>query len=252
MSLENLKSKINLSLNEIEQLMEEEIDIKMYKKLLYFKFKAMGYTSVESYTLLSIKKSTAYNLEDLWNEGGYNALLPKSGQGRKTKLSENQLKELNDILSSKESWLVNDVLNLIKDNWNIEYSYLGTQNLLKSLDVKIDNFYEVKQKEKADLSSLIENFNSLSEEDKIEIKNLVDYIKVEKDVNILKKLFYLLFKNLGFSTDLSSDFIGVSYVTGNNWLHRWENEEYSGLSHKKGQGRKPFLNDEQELELKKN
>jgi len=71
----------DLSLDEINQLMEHEIDVKILKKLYYFRFKAMGFTKIESYKLASIKKSTAYNLEDLWNEGGYNALLRKSGGG---------------------------------------------------------------------------------------------------------------------------------------------------------------------------
>ena len=39
MTTENLKSKKDLSLNEINTLLNEEKNIKTYKKLQYFKFK---------------------------------------------------------------------------------------------------------------------------------------------------------------------------------------------------------------------
>ena len=60
MSLENLKSRNNLSLDEINQLIEVETDVKMYQKLMYFRFKALEFSKIESYKLASIKRSTAY------------------------------------------------------------------------------------------------------------------------------------------------------------------------------------------------
>lgn len=252
MYLDDLKSRADLSLDEIIQLMEVETDVKIYKKLFYFKFKAMGFTSVESYNLTSIKKSTAYHLEDLWNEGGYNALLPKYREGRKPKLNEKQMQELELTLKSKDSWLINDVLNLIKEKWNIKYSYNGVQNLLKShFDVNIDNYYVNRQKKKKYVDNFVQNFDNISQGEKDQIEMIINYIGEEKEFIILKKLFYLLFKNLGFSTDVASYFLSVNPSTGNNWINRWEKEEYNGLLRKKGQGRKPKLNDENIEKLKK-
>ena len=51
MSLEDLKTRNNLSLEEITLLLDHETDTKIYKKLCYFKFKAMGFSKVESYTI---------------------------------------------------------------------------------------------------------------------------------------------------------------------------------------------------------
>jgi hypothetical protein len=204
---DDLKSSADLSLDEIIQLMEIETDVKIYKKLLYFKFKAMGFTSIESYNLASIKRSTAYHLEDLWNEGGYNALLPKLREGRKPKLNEKQLKELEIILKTEDSWLINDVLNLIKEKWGVEYSYNGVQNLLKShFDVNIDNYYRVNQEKKKYVDNFVQNFDDISQDEKDQMKMIISYIGSEKDVNILKKLFYLLFKKLKFSTDVVSNY----------------------------------------------
>ena len=87
MNLEDIKSRNNLSLEEILILMDNENNVDMYKKLLYFKFKAEGYSTKESYELTGIKKSTAYYLEKMWKSGGYNALIPKPKSGRKSKLT---------------------------------------------------------------------------------------------------------------------------------------------------------------------
>jgi len=253
MCLENLKSRNDLSLDEIVQLMEVETSVKVYKKLLYFKFKAMDFTKIESYKLASIKRSTAYHLEDLWNEGGYNSLLPKGGGGRKAKLNEEQLNELGLILKTKDKWLINDVVNLIKEKWNIEYSYNGVQLLLNTyFDVNIDNYYSEKQEKKKYVDNFVQNFDNISQNEKDQMELLIKYIKEEKDPNILKKLTYLLFKNLGFSTDVSSYFLSVTPATGNNWTNRWEKEEYGGLLQKKGQGRKSKLSDEEKDKVKKN
>jgi transposase len=45
--------------------------------------------------------------------------------------------------------------------------------------------------------------------------------------------------------------LSVHPSTGNNWINRWEKEEYEGLLHKKGQGRKPKLSEENIEKLKK-
>jgi len=253
MYLEDLKSRNDLSLDEINQLMDHETDVKIFNKLLYFRFKAMGFTKIESYKLASIKKSTAYNLEDLWNEGGYNALLRKSGQGRKTKLNEEQINELGDILKTKDTWLVNDILQLIKEKWNIEYSYNGLSNLLKSyFNINIDNYYQNIQKKKKDTTNVVENFDNINQDEKTQIESIINLINEEKRPDTLKRLFYILFKKLGFSTDIASYFVSVTSVTGNNWQKRWEKEKYEGLIHKKGQGRKSKLTSEEKEYVKKN
>ena len=48
MSMENLKSRTDLSLDEINQLLDNEKDVNVFKKLLYFKFKEMGFSKIKS------------------------------------------------------------------------------------------------------------------------------------------------------------------------------------------------------------
>ena len=65
MSVENLKSRTDLTLDEINILLNFEKDVKVFKKLLYFKFKEMGYSKIESCNLAGFPESSRYYLDDL-------------------------------------------------------------------------------------------------------------------------------------------------------------------------------------------
>ena len=75
MTVESLKTRSDLTVDEFEQLMNEERDIKVYKKLNFLKLKAEGNSTKKAYKFANLKKSLAYRTLDQWNEGGYNALL---------------------------------------------------------------------------------------------------------------------------------------------------------------------------------
>ena len=118
-------------------------NIKTCKELQYFKFKQMGFSKIKSCELAGIKESSRYYLEDLWEEGGYNALVPNYGGGRKSKLKEKDLEDLKKILKTQESWLIKDVEKLILERYNIEYGYHGVRNLLIKLNIPISNHFEI-------------------------------------------------------------------------------------------------------------
>ena len=107
--MENLKFRTDLSLDEINQLLDNEKDVNVFKKLPYFKFKEMGFSKIKSCELAGFLESSRYYLEDIWAEGGYNLLIPHYGGGRKSKLSDKQLNDLKIKLESRDKWLVVDV-----------------------------------------------------------------------------------------------------------------------------------------------
>ena len=82
----------------------------------------MGYSKIESCKLAGFPESSRYYLDDLWDEGGYNALIPHYGGGRKSKLTEKQQKDLEIKLTKKEKWLIEDVKTLIKEEYNVDYT----------------------------------------------------------------------------------------------------------------------------------
>lgn len=253
MCIENLKSRSNLTVDEIDILINNENNIKMLPKLFYFRLRALGLPVKEAHTYANIKKSSAYYLEDLWAEGGYNSLLRKPGGGRDPKLNEEQLKELDLILKSKDTILVNEIMELIETKWGVKYSYMGIKNLLiTQFNVQTDNYFQKKQEKDMNIQNIIDNFENLNDETKGKINNLIALMNSEKDLNVYKKLIYLLFKEIGFSTKVSSEFLSVTPATGNNWSNQWEKSGHNGLSRKPGQGRKSKITPEIFEKSKKN
>lgn len=55
MNLDNLKMRNDLTVDEIELLMEHEKDLKVYKKLSYLRFRALGHTKKEAFDAALIK-----------------------------------------------------------------------------------------------------------------------------------------------------------------------------------------------------
>ena len=252
MNVENLKSKKDLRLDEINILLKNETNVNVFQKLLYFRFKKMGYSKIESCNLAGFPESSRYYLEDLWDEGGYYALIPHYGGGRNSKLSQKQLDDLKIKLDSKDSWLVDDVKTLIEEEYGVKYTYQNVRTLLMRLNVEIDNYFVIERENKKDSKRIIENYENISEDDKKEIDELIVRMKKEKSIYVYRKLSYLLFREIGFSNVEASNFLNVTSATGNNWYKSWKNEGYEGLLRKKGQGRKSKLSKKQLKELKKN
>lgn len=184
--------------------------------------------------------------------GGYNALVPHYGGGRDPKLTDEQLSELTDILNTKDKWIVNDVKKLIKEQFNVNYGYHGVRELLIRLNVDISNYFQEEAENKNKIHNVIENFKDISIDDKKEIENLIDKINEENSVYVIKKLIYILFRKIGFSNKVASNFLSITTGTGSNWLNAWNENNYEGLLRKPGQGRKSKLNEDEWNELKKN
>lgn len=253
MCIENLKSRSDLTVDEIDILIKNENDVKMFHKLFYLRLRALGLPVKKAHTYANIKKSSAYYLEDLWAEGGYNSLLRKPGGGRDPKLNEEQLKELELILKSKDTILVNDIMELIETKWGVKYSYMGLKNLLMTqFNVQIDNYFQKKQEKDKKIKNIVDNFDDINDNIKEKINKLIRLIASEKDLYVYKKLIYLLFKEIGFSTKVSSEFLSVTPATGNNWNNQWEKFGHEGLSRKPGQGRKSKMTPEIFEKAKKN
>ena len=48
--------------------------------------------------------------------------MPNFGGGRKSKLTDEQIKGLRTLLENKDYWITREVLELIKEKYGVEYS----------------------------------------------------------------------------------------------------------------------------------
>jgi transposase len=91
----------HLSEEELERLLTETDDIKVYKRLVFLKLLYGGATLAEAADDVGVSEGTTSNWVQRWNEGGLGKLTPNFGGGRPPKLDKAQREYL--ILTAKSS-----------------------------------------------------------------------------------------------------------------------------------------------------
>ena len=72
----------------------------------------------------------------------------------------------------------------------------------------------------------------------------------EKDVKVLNRLYFMNNLYNGCSVPDASEKLGITKVTGYNWLERWNEDGYEGLIPRFAGGRPSKLTDEEKSQLK--
>ena len=72
---------------------------------------------------------------------------------------------------------------------------------------------------------------------------------VEKDVKILKRLYFIKFRYDGDSVEKAAEKVGVTKRIGYIWQHRWNDKGYEGIIPRYAGGRPSKLSQKQKNEL---
>lgn len=72
---------------------------------------------------------------------------------------------------------------------------------------------------------------------------------VEKDVKILKRLYFIKFRYSGDSVEKASEKVGVTKRIGYIWQNRWNEKGYDGIIPRYAGGRPSKISDQQKSEL---
>lgn len=73
---------------------------------------------------------------------------------------------------------------------------------------------------------------------------------LEKDVRVLKRLYFVKYRYQGHSVKEASEMVGVTEVIGYEWQRRWNKNGFDGLIPRFGGGKPPKLTPEQKEQLK--
>ncbi|HEC92516.1 MAG TPA: transposase [Candidatus Atribacteria bacterium] len=73
---------------------------------------------------------------------------------------------------------------------------------------------------------------------------------LEKNVKVLKRLYFVRYRYSGDSVEVTSRKVGVTKMIGYTWQRRWNKDGYVGLIPRYGGGRPSKLTEEQKNELK--
>ena len=74
---------------------------------------------------------------------------------------------------------------------------------------------------------------------------------VEKDVKILKRLYFIKFRYSRDSVEKASEKVGVTKRIGYIWQNRWNEKGYDGIIPRYAGGRPSKISDQQKSELEK-
>ena len=123
----------HLTLDELnKKIKKEEKSVRVLERLYFIRYIYKDHTIKEACENVDISEPTGYNWLDSWNKRGYDGLMPNFSGGPKPKLDESEREELKQMLAEKDSWTLREVLKLIKEKFNVEYSEMQVWRILKS------------------------------------------------------------------------------------------------------------------------
>jgi len=94
---------------------------RMHERLCFIRMRYKGYTVEEAASATGMTTKTGYNIQERWNAGGLESLEPNFGGGRRSRLTDDQKKELENVLSIS-SMTTKGVREYIAEEFDVEYT----------------------------------------------------------------------------------------------------------------------------------
>ena len=145
---------------ELAERLRAETDNGIKIKLIFLN--AFGNCSMSyeaACALCGIHTSTGYVWVRRWNKSGYDGLKESENQGgRPAKLSENDLKQLEEILKEKEYWTTKEVRKEIIEKFDVDLSDDTVVKILRhELGLRFSKPYPIDYRRPDDAEALLEN-----------------------------------------------------------------------------------------------
>ena len=140
------KSKINLE----EIITKEELNEEMshyvgpyryYQRLIAIKFIIEGNTISDASKLLNLSYQTVHRWAKTCEKEGLEGLKPSFGGGRPSKLTYDQLIELDKIIEETPNMSMKDVHRLVNTKYNVNYSLKQIGKITKKLGYNYSKAY---------------------------------------------------------------------------------------------------------------
>ena len=90
-----------------------------------------------------ISQGTAYNWIKQWNNGGMEALKRKKGSKGQSKLSDEQLILLDEIIQEENLQTAREVKDKIEKEFSVEYSIRSVERIMKKLNYSYTKPYKI-------------------------------------------------------------------------------------------------------------
>ena len=144
-----------------EKLKSEKKDNILVKLIFFLNLIREGIDFEKACSGWGIAQSTGYFWIREWNQEGYKGIKGKGREkrgGRPSRLSEEDLKKLKELLKKRAYWTTKEVRALIKDTFDIEYSQDHIVRILRDkLKMHLSKPYPMDYKKPKDAEKILEN-----------------------------------------------------------------------------------------------
>lgn len=156
-----------ISLERLDWLIKIERNTKVQQKLYFIRFRYLGDSIEEATSRLGVTKRIGYYWQNKWNENGYDGLLHRSGAGRPSYLSDDEILELKTILESKDFWTTDEVKDLVKDKFDIDYCLNSIRKLLKKIGMNYNSPYCLDYRRPENAEEILKKLRKINKRKKV-------------------------------------------------------------------------------------
>jgi putative transposase len=126
--------KDHMTLKEIlKEIKSRKVNYDLTERLIFISYLLKGLSIPQASKNMGIAHSTGYIWLERWNFEGLKGLYPKYAGGRPPKLSEKDLKKLDKIFEKTPNLTNKIALDIIKQEFDVEFSYRNIGRILKKL-----------------------------------------------------------------------------------------------------------------------
>jgi transposase len=124
----NVEIADHLKMKDLNEILSEYIYYyRIYQRVLFLRMLRQNFSIKDATNVLNVTERTGRNWLKMYNESGFDGLIPNFGGGRPSLLTNHQLDELKKIIGNKDAnYTIKDVRKLIFKKYGIKYSYKQT------------------------------------------------------------------------------------------------------------------------------
>ena len=115
----------------LDKIHEFEVEKKVIMKIYFILDLYDGSNVKEASNKYEIDYKTGLRWKNEWNEGGFDGLERKEGSGAKSKLNEEQLNIIFELIKEQKLSTKQQIYKFIKDEFGIEYSLRQIDRIVK-------------------------------------------------------------------------------------------------------------------------
>lgn len=140
------KSKIDVcnktNITEIrEELANCKGTVRYYERLIAIEYILEGHTIQEASEFVNVSYNTVHRWAKICEKSGLDGLKPNFGGGRPSNLTFDQLVELDQYIMNHKGMTQTDVLNHVKNEYDVEYSLKQIGVIVKKLGYNYGKAY---------------------------------------------------------------------------------------------------------------